>query len=111
QTDQGPVAGRGVWVSYEGTTYQFLGYGAAANAARNDPVILGVARSFARLTDPAKLSVEPKRVHLVTLRSAQTIVEAGRTNGGTLPDAELASVNGVAADQVLPAGMLVKIVR
>ena len=111
QTDQGAVAGRAVWVAMDGTTYQFLGYGAAADAGRNDPVILGVARSFARLTDLAKLAVQPKRVHIVTLRSAQTIVEAGRANGGTLPDAELASVNGVGVGDVLPAGTLVKIVK
>ena len=111
QTDQGPVAGRAVWVAMDGTTYQFLGYGAASDAGRNDPIILGVARSFARLTDPAKLSVQPKRVRIVTLRSAQTIVEAGSANGGTLTDAELASLNGVGVGDVLPAGMLVKIVR
>lgn len=111
QTDQGTVAGRATWIALDGTTYQFIGYGALANARANDPILLGVARSFARLTDPAKLGVQPKRVHIVTLRTAQTIVEAGHANGGTLPDAELASVNGVGAADVLPAGMLVKIVR
>jgi len=50
-------------------------------------------------------------VHIVTLRSAQTIVEAGRANGGTIPDAELASINGVGIGEVIPAGTLVKIVH
>jgi hypothetical protein len=50
-------------------------------------------------------------VHIIQLGSAQTIVQAGRANGNTLADAELASVNGVTVGQVLPAGTLVKIVR
>jgi len=110
-TDQGTVVGRGVWVALDGVTYQFLGYGPEASGDANDQVFLSIARSFGRLTDPAKIGVQPKRVHIVTLRSAQTIVDAGRANCNTLPDAELASVNGVAMDQVLPAGTLVKIVR
>ena len=111
QTDQGTVAGRVTFIDLDGATYQILGYGAPANAGSNDGVILGVARSFARLTDPAKLNVSPKRVHIITLRSAETIVEAGRANGSTLPDAELASINGVGVGEVIPAGTLVKIVR
>ena len=111
QTEQGVLAGRATWIALDGTTYQLLGYGAQANAAANDPVFQQVARSFGRLTDPAKLNVQPKRVHLVTLRTAQTIVEAGRANGNTLPEAELASVNGVRVDEVIAAGTLVKVVR
>jgi predicted Zn-dependent protease len=111
QTDQGVLAGRATWIALDGTTYQILGYGAQANAAANDPIFLQVARSFGRLTDAAKINVAPKRVHLVTLRTSQTIVEAGRANGNTLPDAELASVNGVRVDEVLAAGTVVKVVR
>jgi predicted Zn-dependent protease len=111
QTEQGVVAGRAVWVALDGTTYQILGYGPQAKLQANDPVFLGVARSFNRLTDAAKLNVEPKRVHLVTLRTSQTIVEVGRANGNTLPDAELASVNGVRVDEVLVAGTMVKVVK
>ena len=111
QTEQGVLAGRATWIALDGTTYQILGYGAQANAAANDPVFLQVARSFGRLTDQAKINVAPKRVHLVTLRTAQTILEAGRANGNTLPDAELASVNGVRVDEVIAAGTLVKIVK
>jgi predicted Zn-dependent protease len=111
QTDQGTVAGRVIFIALDGATYQVLGYGAAANAASTDPLILGVARSFSRLTDPAKLNVMPERVSIVTLRTAQTIVEAGRANGNVLPDAELASINGVGVGDVIPAGTLVKVVR
>ena len=111
QTDQGTVAGRATWISLDGTSYQVLGYGGVNNASANDPIILGVARSFARLTDQSKIDVQPKRVHLVQLRTSQTIVEVGRANGNTLADAELASINGVRVDQVLLAGTLVKIVR
>lgn len=111
QTDQGILAGRATWIALDGTTYRLLGYGAQANAAQNDPIFQQVARSFGRLTDAAKLNVQPKRVHIVQLRASQTIVEAGRANGNTLPDAELASVNGVRADEVLAAGTLVKVVK
>lgn len=111
QTEQGVLGGRATWIALDGTTYQILGYGAQANAAANDPLFLQVARSFGRLTDAAKINVSPKRVHLVTLRTAQTIVEVGRANGNRIPDEELAAINGVRVDQVIGAGTLVKIVR
>jgi predicted Zn-dependent protease len=110
-TEQGTVVGRGTWIALEGTTYQFLGYGPEARGDANDQIFLAIARSFGRLTDPVKLAVQPKRVHIVELRTAQTIVEAGRANGNTLPDAELASVNGVRVDEVIAAGTLVKVVN
>jgi predicted Zn-dependent protease len=111
QTEQGELAGRVTFVSLDGTTYQILGYGVAAKAAENDQTFQTVARSFARLTDQTKINVTPKRLRLVRLRTAQTIVEVGRANGNTIPDAELASINGVREDQVLPAGLTVKVVR
>lgn len=111
QTEQGVLSGRGTWVSFDGTTYQFLGYGPQAKGATNDPIFLQVARSFARLTDAAKINVVPKRVHLVQLRTSQTIVEVGRANGNTIPDEELAAINGVRTNQVIAAGTLVKIVK
>lgn len=110
-TEQGVLAGRAVWVALDGTTYQILGYGPQAKAGANDGIFLAVARSFGRLTDQAKINVVPKRVRIVQLRTSQTIVEAGRANGNTIPDAELANVNGVRVDQVLSSGTLVKIVK
>jgi predicted Zn-dependent protease len=111
QTEQGELAGRAVWVTLDGTTWQILGYGVASKVQANEPLFTATARSFMRLTDPAKINVTPKRVRLVTLRSAQTIVEAGRANGSTIPAAELAAINGVREDQVLSAGTLVKVVK
>lgn len=110
QTSQGIVAGRVTFIALNGTTYQLLGYG-PVGVLGNDAIFLGAARSFARLTDQARIDVQPKRVHLVRLTSGQTIVAAGRANGNTIPDAELASINEVTVDQVLPAGTLVKVVR
>ncbi|MDP9144882.1 MAG: M48 family metalloprotease, partial [Actinomycetota bacterium] len=111
ETEQGTVGGRAVWVALDGTTYQMLGYGGAANLDRNDPIFLSVARSFGRLTDASKINVTPKRVRIVQLRTPQTIVEAGRANGNTIPDVELARINGVRTDQVIATGTLVKIVK
>jgi predicted Zn-dependent protease len=111
QSEQGILAGRVTWVSLDGTTFQILGYGSAEKMQGNDPLFVATGRSFARLTDQAKLNAQPKRVRIVTLRTSQTIVEAGRANGNVLPDAELASVNGVREDEVLPAGTMVKIVK
>src|SRR6478609_6308148 len=111
QTEQGTLAGRAVWVQLDGITWQILGYGVAAKVQANEPIFTTTARSFARLTDPAKLNVTPKRVHIVTLRTSMTIVEAGQANGNTIPAAELAAINGVREDEVLPAGTHVKVVK
>jgi predicted Zn-dependent protease len=111
QSEQGNLGGRVTWISLDGTTFQVLGYGSAEKMQGNDPLFVAAGRSFARLTDPAKLNMQPKRVRIVTLRTSQTIVEVGRANGNVLPDAELASMNGVREDEVLPAGTLVKIVK
>lgn len=109
-TSQGTVEGRETFIAIDGTTYQLLGYGPVGMQG-NDAKFLAVARSVARLTDPGRINVQPKRVHIVRLASAQTIVAAGRANGNAIPDAELASINEVAVDQVIPAGTVVKVVK
>jgi predicted Zn-dependent protease len=110
-TDQGTVTGRATWIAYGGTTWRLLGYTTPDKVRGYDAAFLASARSFGPLTDPARLNVQPRRVHIVQLRAPQTVVQAGRANGNTIPDAELASLNSVGVDEVLPAGRLVKVVR
>jgi predicted Zn-dependent protease len=110
-TQNADIAGRALWVSLDGATYQILAY-TTAGAYQGYAGAFGQALpTFARLTDPARLNVQPKRIHVVKLTSAQTIAQVAASQQSAVPADQLAVINGVAVEDVLPAGRLVKVVR
>jgi len=64
--------------------------------------------SFARLTDPAALNVQPWRIAIVKLDRGATLVELARTRPSPVPVATLALVNQVEPETALAAGETVK---
>jgi len=105
------VAGRVLYLSYEGTTYQLLGY---ATAARYDDYAAQVRqslRSFDRLTDPAALGRQPLHLRLVRIGSAMTIEEFQRQYPSPVKLEVIAALNGVEPGGTLRAGTMVKRVQ
>src|ERR1044072_1624706 len=71
QNQQGTaLAGRVLYLSYESTTYQLIGYASAARYPDYSGTLRQAMRSFDRLTDPAALGKQPKRLQLVRLAGA-----------------------------------------
>lgn len=112
QDDQGRVlAGRVMYLSYGGITYQLLGYTLGNLWAGYSGVINGSMGSFRQLTDPVALGRQPVHLRIVTLPRAMTVEEFYRQYPSPVKIEVIQAINGVAAGQTMPAGMLAKRVQ
>ncbi len=109
QTEQGVIQGLAAFFTYNGTTYQVIGYSPAQKYAAYDPVFRKALGSFAPVTDPKILNVQPNKVSVVSLPQSMTLAEFAQRNPSAVPLAELAIVNQVEnTNAPLPAGTPVK---
>jgi predicted Zn-dependent protease len=108
RTEQGVVQGVTSFLSHGGTTYQLIGYTTAGQLAAHEPAFRATLSSFRELTDPAVLGVQPARLDLVTLPQAMTLEQFNGRYPSTVSLEELATLNGVAPGETLPAGQTVK---
>jgi len=112
QDDQGnALAGRVMYLSYNGTTYQLLGYSTGAKYGGYAGVIRQTMQSFGQLTDQTALNKQPVHLGLVRLSRAMTIEEFYRQYPSTVSLQVITVLNGVAAGATLPAGTLAKRVQ
>jgi predicted Zn-dependent protease len=109
QTEQGVIQGLAAFFTYNGTTYQVIGYSPAQKYAAYDPLFRQALGSFAPVTDPKILNVQPNKVSVVSLPQSMTLAEFAQRNPSAVPLAELAIVNQVEnTNAPLPAGTPVK---
>jgi predicted Zn-dependent protease len=112
QDQQGAaLAGRVLYLSYEGTTYELLGYAAAARYPDLAGTLRQAMASFDRLTDPAALGKQPSHLQLVRLSGAMSLEEFNRRYPSTVSLQVLAALNGVEPGGTLNAGTMAKRVR
>jgi predicted Zn-dependent protease len=105
------LAGRVLYLSHDGTTYQVLGY---ATAARYDDYAAALGqslRSFDRLTDPAALGRQPLHLRLVRISGDMTIGEFNRQYPSAVKPEVIAALNGVEPGGTLKAGTWAKRVQ
>lgn len=68
--------------------------------------------SFAPVTDPAILNVQPNRMDIVRVQQTQTLGQLAQSLGSAVPVDELALINQVSgASASIPAGTMLKVVR
>jgi hypothetical protein len=60
------------------------------------------------LSDPARLNVRPARIKIVKIGGPMTVAAFNAKYPSVVPLAQLALLNGVAADATFPTGQLVK---
>jgi predicted Zn-dependent protease len=109
QTQQAVLQGVAGWIAHEGRIYQIVTYSPAAVIGRYQGTFQQTIGSFARLTDPAVLALQPNRIRIVRVPQNMTLAEFNRRYPSAIPIAELAVINRVAGpDAVLPAGTEVK---
>jgi predicted Zn-dependent protease len=112
QDDQGnALAGRVLYLSYGGNSYELLGYSSANGYRGYANAIEQSLRSFDQLTDPAALARQPVHLQLVRLSGAMTIEEFYRRYPSTEKLEVIAAINGVAPGATLPAGTVAKRVQ
>ncbi|HZH79855.1 MAG TPA: hypothetical protein VFD68_01030 [Gemmatimonadales bacterium] len=107
-TENGTLRGSALFVEYGGAVYRLIGYSIEARWPDYQPIAERSLFTFARLTDPAVLAVEPQRVTIVRTSSRTTIADLARQRPSLLPPATLALINQVEPDTPIDAGRLVK---
>jgi predicted Zn-dependent protease len=108
QSDQARLAGYVAFVSQSGSTFRILAYTTSDRFQGYDGALRSSAGSFRRLTDPAALSVQPKRVKLERVPRAMTLQQFAQQFPSTIPLGELALINRVDSAETLKAGQMVK---
>ena len=109
QTEQGVIQGLAAFFTYNGATYQVLGYAPAQRYAAYAEVFRQSLGSFGPVTDQRVLNVQPNKVSVVTLPQAMTLAEFAQRYPSTIPVAELAIINQVESPTTqIAAGTLLK---
>ena len=109
ETQQGVIRGLVTFVSYEGRTYQLLGYTPAQQFDQYDSVFRRAMSSFSRLDDPKALAVQPNRIEVVKLDRDMSLTEFNQRYPSVVPLPELVLINGVHSEgSVISAGTLAK---
>ena len=107
-TDNGTLRGTALFVEYDGAVYRLVGYAPEPRW----PAVAGAAeralQSFARLTDPTALAVQPQRVDIVKLDQRSTIEALARKRPSPVSAATVALLNQVELEAPLEPGRLVK---
>ena len=107
-TSDGSINGASTFVAYDGKIYQILGMSTGASWGTYKPTIATSIKSFARLTDPKKLEVEPKRVDIVTLTKDMSLQQFSKSYPSTVSLDQLALLNQCEPTTVLTKGQMVK---
>ncbi len=108
ETQEARLAGLAVWVEYNGVVFELLGYTLAERLRQYDPVFQRSLGSFDRVTDPAVLGVQPKRLALVRTDRAMTIEQFAARYPSTVSLTTLAIINAVEEGEEIPAGTTLK---
>ncbi len=108
--DSTALAGRVVFVAYDGRVYQLLAYAPQARWAAYAGAADQSVGSFDRLTDPAVLGVQPWHVQVVTTGQPILVDDFVRRYPGPTPAAVTALVNNVDPDARLGPGLVKRIV-
>ena len=107
-SEGGNLRGTVLFVEHGGAVFQIAGYAPEAAWASNQAAVEGAMRSFAQLTDPAALNVQPQRIDIITPGSGATIAGLLRQRPSPLSAEQLALINQVEPNTPLEAGRPVK---
>lgn len=107
-TESGRVRGQAMFVAHGGAVYQLLAYGAEGSWGNYQAAARKSLESFARLTDPAALAVQPRKLELVTLDRAMTLAEFAKSYPSTVPMETLALINRAEPGTRFEKGAVVK---
>lgn len=109
QAEKESVRGIAAFVGYGGRTYQMVAYAERLWYGRLASELLNIVQSFAPVSNPQILSVEPQRIDLVQLDRSQTLQEFVRRYESAVPVDRLAVLNQLPSESTrIEAGTLVK---
>jgi predicted Zn-dependent protease len=103
-TEQTVIAGRVVFLEYDGKVYRLLGYTPNDRFSAYDRVFSASLGSFGPLSDRRYIDVQPKRVKVVEIARPTTVSELHREQRATVTPEVLALINHVPTGGTLPPG-------
>jgi predicted Zn-dependent protease len=107
-TESGTLLGTALFVEYDGRVFRLVGYAPEGHWPTYQALVEQALRTFARLTDPTALAVQPQRLHIIKLDRPTTIEQLARERLTPVPVATLALLNQVGPQTPFEAGRLVK---
>ncbi len=107
-TDNGALRGTAEFVAYGGAVYRLVAYAPEASWSSYQGTAEQALRSFAPLTDPAALAVQPQHVNIVTLSQQSSIAQMAVGRASPISSATLALINQVDVQTQFASGRLVK---
>jgi predicted Zn-dependent protease len=109
QTQDGVLGGLAGFIQHGTNTYQILGYTPAQAYSRYDATFRSVVGSFAPLTDPQVLAVQPNRIAIVSTQQPMTLAEFNQRFPSRISVDELAIINQLAgAASTIPSNYRMK---
>ena len=108
RTENGTLRGEALFLRHDGTSLQLLGYGPQSAWGRRGGTISAALSSFAPVTDPELLGVQPWRLDIVTLGSTTTGRAFAERYTDLVPVEDLLRLNRLEAEERLPAGTRLK---
>jgi predicted Zn-dependent protease len=107
--ERATVRGLVAFLGHRGRVFQILSYTPALQLVRYEAIFWQTTRSFAPLTDPEILALQPRRIRLVRLPTAMSLAEFDRRYPSTVALEQLLILNQLADPTVLlPKGSRVK---
>ena len=107
--EKGTVRGLAAFLHHRGRVFQLLSYSPSPRFARYEPVFWQSTRSFAPLTDPETLALQPRRIGVMALPTGMSLAEFDRRYPSTVSLEQLLILNQLADPAVLlPKGSRVK---
>lgn len=107
--EQGSARGIAAFVSYRGRTYQMVGYADRAWYGRFAEELSNIVHSFAPVSNPQILSVDPQHIDIVELDRSLTLGEFARRYASAVPVEQLAVLNQLPSGAArIEAGTLIK---
>ena len=104
----GSVRGIATFIEYGGATWGITAFAVAGEFAAYRPLFQRSIGSFARLTDPAALAVQPLHIRMTNAPRAMSLQQFNTQLPSSIPLAELALINGMEENAQLRAGQAIK---
>jgi predicted Zn-dependent protease len=108
RTDQGLLQGAALFVQYRDTIYQIIGYGTSDGWTRQETTIRASMVSFAELSDPKALAVQPLRLEIIRPRQSTTLRQYYELRGSPVSLSEIALLNRIEPDEEIDQDRLIK---
>lgn len=102
------LSGETAFFEYGGAIYRILGYAATSQWRQHAGLVGSTITSFAEVSDPAVLGVEPLRLRIVELAQAMSLSSFVQDNPQPIDIDELAQLNRTSPGAVLSAGTTIK---